>query len=97
MSPLSWVTFYQNRFNLTLSQNNYKYSFQALTNLSSFNIMFVLVRMKRTTGAEAFKSSLCAVLGVEGMLLKAYGFSEEEPYAFFVCMGTMVSLARYRT
>lgn len=23
MSPLSWVTFYQNRFNLTLSQNNY--------------------------------------------------------------------------
>ena len=44
--------------------------------------MFVLVRMKRTTGAEAFKSSLCAVLGVEGMLLKAYGFSEEEPYAF---------------
>ena len=25
MSPLSWVTFYQNRFNLTLSQNNYTF------------------------------------------------------------------------
>ena len=33
MSPLSWVTFYQNRFNLTLSQNNYTSTKNALTNL----------------------------------------------------------------
>lgn len=35
--------------------------------------------------------SACAVFGDEGMPLKAYGFSEEEPYAFFVCPGGMAS------
>ena len=32
MSPLSYLTFYQNKFNMTLSQNNYTYRNTCLAN-----------------------------------------------------------------